>query len=111
MSLTSQATQQKFPFPYEAVFDSTLQAITNCGMKVKSTDKVIGRITASVGMSLFSYGENITVIIESINDTTTSVGMESALKIGFNLAGAGKHQKNFDKVIAETSRLLQSSNG
>lgn len=56
MSIASQATQQKFPFSYDAVFDGLVEVIPNLGMSVKSQDKLIGRITASAGMSLFSWG-------------------------------------------------------
>jgi hypothetical protein len=51
MSIASQATQQKFPFSYEAVFDGLAEVIPSVGMRLKSQDKVIGRITASAGMS------------------------------------------------------------
>lgn len=65
MSISSQATQQNFPFSYDAVFDGLTEVITKVGFKLKSADKVIGRISASTGMSLFSYGENLTLVIEN----------------------------------------------
>lgn len=76
-------------------------------MSIKSQDKVIGRITASTGMSLFSYGENLTIAVEKIDDNSTIVGIESALKVGINLAGARRHQKNFNKIIATLSQNVQ----
>lgn len=107
MGFASQSTQQKFPFPYEKVFDGLLVAIPSCGMSVKSSDKVIGRITASAGISLLSWGENVAIRVEKIDDSSTLVSIESSLKLGMNVAGAHRHQKNFDKIIAELSTHLQ----
>lgn len=109
MSLSSQGTQQKFPFSYDAVFDGLINIIPTAGFKLKSSDKIIGRITASTGWSLFSYGENITIVVEKIDDEKTSVGIESALKVGVNVAGAHRHTKNFNKIIESLSTYLQST--
>lgn len=107
MSIASQATQQKFPFSYEAVFAGLVDAIANSGMSIKSQDKVIGRVTASAGMSLMSWGENLTIIVEKIDENSTIVGIESSLKFGANLAGAHRHQKNFNRIISSLSSILQ----
>jgi len=85
----SQATQQKFPFSYEAVFDGLVKVIP------------------SAGMSLFSWGENLTLVVEKIDENSTIIGIESALKFGGSLAGSHRHQKNFDKIIAALSQNLQ----
>ena len=79
----------------------------NIGMSVKNHDRVIGRITASSGMSLFSWGENITVVVEKVDEDSCVVGIESALKVGFNVGGAHRHQKNFDRIITALSKKLQ----
>ena len=108
MSLSSQGTQQKFPFAYEDVFDGLLEVIPKTGFKLKSSDKLIGRISASTGWSLFSYGESITIVVEKIEDEKTLVGIESSSKVGFNVAGAHRHTKNFNKIIESLSTHLQS---
>lgn len=107
MSFASQGTQQKFPFTYNQVFEALLEAIPECGMDVKSSDKVIGRITASAGISLLSWGENIAIVIEKVSAKSTLVAIESSLKVGFNYGGAHRHQKNFDKIIMKTSEILK----
>ena len=109
MSFASQATQQKFPFPYDAVIQGLASVLPHIGLKVKSVDPVIGRISASAGMSLFSWGENVTIVIERVEDNVTLVAMESALKVGFNAGGAHRHAKNFNKIIEALSRYLQQS--
>jgi hypothetical protein len=108
MSLGSQSTNQSFPFAYDKVFDALSAAIPACGMKLKSADRVIGRITGSSGMSFFSYGENVTLVVERVDNSNTRVSMESSLKVGINVAGAHRHSKNFDRVIAAASARLQA---
>ena len=108
MSFASQITQQKMPFPYDDVFDALVAVIPSIGFKLKSQDRLIGRITTSTGMSLFSYGENLTIVVEKVEDGITLIGIESALKVGINVAGAHRHSKNFNKLIEALSAYLQN---
>ncbi len=108
MSFASQGTQQKVPFPYDDVFDGVVAVIPTIGFRLKSQDRVIGRITASTGMSLFSWGENLTIVVEKLNDSSTLVAIESALKVGINVAGAHRHGKNFNRLIEALSSYLQT---
>ena len=108
MSFESQTMQQKFPFPYDEVFDGICYVIPALGFKLKSSDKVLGRISASTGITLFSYGENLTITVEKF-DEGTLVGMESVLKFGLNFAGGHRHQENFNELIEALSKHLQST--
>lgn len=108
MSFASQGTQQKFPFAYGAVYQGLVVVIPAIGFSLKSNDPVIGRISASAGLSLFSWGENITIVVEKVTDTSTLVAVESTLKVGINAAGAHRHAKNFNKIIEALSSHLQS---
>ena len=105
VSFASQATQQKFPFPYDDVFNGLAQVLPALGMNVKEADKVIGRINASTGMSLFSWGENLSLIVEKVDESSCVVGIESGLKVSINAAGAHRHQKNFNNIISALSKL------
>jgi hypothetical protein len=90
------------------VFDGLVAVIPDIGFSLKSQDRVIGRITATTGVSLFSWGENLTIVAEKIDEKNTLVGLESALKLGMNVAGAHRHAKNFDKLIEALSGHLQT---
>jgi hypothetical protein len=107
MGFASQATNQKFPFPYDYVFDGLVFVLPHVGMQIVKADKLIGRITAKTGMTLFSYGENVTLIVERIDAAATGVRIESSLKVGFNVAGADRHARNFEKIITALSTHLQ----
>jgi hypothetical protein len=90
------------------VFDGLVAVIPDIGFSLKSQDRVIGRITASTGVSLFSWGENLTIVTEKIDEKNTLVGLESALKLGMNVAGAHRHARNFNKLIEALSGHLQA---
>lgn len=108
MSASSQATKQKFPFSYDAVFDGLIMVLPRLEMSIKNQDKLIGRITASAFMSLMSWGENLTIIVEKIDEQSTTIEIESSLKMGINLSGAHRHQKNFEEIIMHLSKYLQN---
>jgi hypothetical protein len=108
MSFAFQETQQRFPFSCEDVFDGLIYVLPTIDLTVKEADKVIGRISASTGMSLFSWGENIALVVESIDESSCRIGLQSSLKVGANIGGAHRHQKNFDRIISALSKFLQS---
>jgi hypothetical protein len=108
VSIASQGTEQKFPFPYDDVFDGIVSVLPRIRFKLKSKDKVIGRISASTGASAFSWGENITIVVEKLGERDTLVSIASNLKVGMNVAGSHRHAKNFDKLIQALSSYLQS---
>lgn len=108
MSFASQGTQQKLPFSYDAVFDGIVAVMPTIGFSLKSQDRVIGRITAGTGMSLFSWGENLAIVVEKVDDRSTLVSIESTLKVGINVTGAHRHAKNFNKLIEALSWHLQN---
>lgn len=107
MGTGSQASRQRFPFDCDDLFSSALSALKAEGFKVRHLDRTIGRISASTGMSLFSWGENLTLTIEPDGDGGAVLGIESSLKVGVNLAGNHRHSKNFDKIVRATSRELK----
>jgi WD40 repeat protein len=108
LGLADQQTQQKFPFPHEDVFDGLLAIIPrNWSWTLKSHDRLLGRITVSTLGSLFSYGENITMKLDKIDEENTLVTIESSLKVGMNIAAAHRHAANFESIISELSHYLQ----
>ena len=107
MSIANQSTQQKFPYGYDEVFEAVVEAISEVDFNLKSQDKTIGRITASTGMSLFSWGENLTIVVERDGSNNTVVAIDSAMKLGTNVAGLQRHVKNFDQLIQAVSAKLR----
>lgn len=107
MSFASQSTQQVFPFPADVVYEKLLEAIPEVGMSVKQKDDILRRVSVSTGMSLFSWGENVSIVVNTNGDDSCVVGIDSSLKLGINVTGAHRHQKNFDKIIFALSNKLK----
>lgn len=111
MSITSQATQYKLPFDYEAVSIGLVKVVPEIGMTVKAnskslfdgisegTTKGICRITVSAGIFSF-WREDLIIVVEKIDDNSTNVGIDAALIVGTSLA---QQQKAFNKIIAALS--------
>jgi len=107
MGLINSNTQQQFPFPADAVFNAVLKAAPGAGFKITGSDPVIGRIYASTGMSLLSWGENVTIVVQPTGAGGSVLGIESELKVAFNLFGGIKHSANFNNLINAVSAQLQ----
>ncbi|MBZ0190102.1 MAG: hypothetical protein K8F34_00250 [Candidatus Kuenenia stuttgartiensis] len=107
--MTHQSTQQKLPFSYEVVFNAIITVLPSIRFRLKYKNKDIGRITANTGMSLFSMGECITILVEKVDDNKTTLTIESALKFGSSIFAHHRHTKNFNRLIKALSEYLQSS--
>jgi hypothetical protein len=107
MALGDAATEQHLPFPYDRVFDALIAALPETGFAVRSQDRVIGRVTASAGMSAFSYGENMSVQVRRIDDQSCVLILQSNLKVAANWGGASKNAKNAERIISAVSARLQ----
>jgi hypothetical protein len=109
VGLGNQSTDQQFPFSGELVFKKLLEVLPLQGYTIKASDALIGRITASAGMSLFSWGENISLAVLKINANSCSLKIDSSLKLGTNISGVHRNQKNIDNIILSLSGILQES--
>jgi hypothetical protein len=103
---------QRFPYSSDQVFSGLLHVLPQNGFKIKSHDEEIGRIECSSGMSLFSWGENISLSIEGIDSSSTRLNIHSGLKVqGARQAlitGEGRNAKNISLIIAALTAYLKS---
>ena len=75
-----------FPQPARRVYTATKKAIERCGQfkRIECNDQTF-TITARHGMSLFSFGENITIHFVATGTNETEVRIESASRIFLNI--------------------------
>ena len=111
MALLDHNGECEFPLSKEKVFEAICQAIpTISGLKLDSSDKLLGRIIVKAGVSLFSWGENIPIQLMEISENKTKVQITSSPKTGIMFGGAfdmGKNRKNIESILSATSQLLQ----
>ena len=93
---------------YEATTDATFQAVVRAvervGMKVKEVDDTRGVVSATTGMTIWSWGERVDVRVVSATSSTTNVTVSIALK--FQLFGWGQQQRVADGLLDEIGRQL-----
>lgn len=83
-----------FHYDIEEVFEATVRAIDdNSSMKINSQDESTGLINACVGVSLFSWGDDVTIKVFERSDGNTEVKIVSAEKCLDD-----KHDKNTQKI-------------
>lgn len=96
--------------PYAQVFEAAVQALPTIKMSVRSADPQQGVIVASTGMSLASWGEDVTIRLGASEDgRSTNLWMESKMKFG--LVNWGKHRKNFEAIVRAVQARLGPPGG
>lgn len=108
MGVGDQAREQRFPFSAEVVFAQLQSVLPQLGFKVREVDTLLCRITASTGVSLMSWGENLALAVNAQEENTCVLRIDSGVKIGMNFTGSHRNSKNIDTVIGGLSRALQS---
>ena len=69
-----------YEYPYQRVYSAALSAAERCGFRIDEEDEDEGIIQASAGMSLWSWGEYITIEISRVT-TGIEVTLSSNAKI------------------------------
>ena len=88
-----------FNQPARRVYTATKKAIERCGQfkRIECNDQTF-TITARHGMSLLSFGENITIHVVAIGSNETEVRIESASRIFLNIINGGANKKNVQSL-------------
>ena len=81
--------------PARRVYTATKKAVQQCGQfkRIEFNDRTF-TITARHGMSLLSFGENLTIHVVATGTQETEVRIESASRIFLNFIIGGANKKN-----------------
>ena len=81
------------------VYTATKKAIERCGQfkRIECNDQTF-TITARHGMSLLSFGENITIHVVATSTQESEVRIESASRIFLNIINGGANKKNVQSL-------------
>ena len=88
-----------FTQPARRVYTATKKAIERCGQfkHVECNDQTF-TIAARHGMSLLSFGENITIHVVATSTQESEVRIESASRIFINFINGGANKKNVQSL-------------
>jgi len=112
MSIVDHQGEVEYPFTFQTVFKAIMEAAPNIdGLSLDSADEMSGHIAFKAGVSLASWGENITVQLIKVAPTQTKMLILSTPKTGVMFGGAmdlGKNHQNIEKIINEVSAVLST---
>jgi len=91
--------------PYDRVFGMMITVMTNIGIKTYKCDPATKIFTASTGMNLTSYGEDLMIAITP-TVKGSAVRIRSECSLATQLVDWGKNKKNIDRFAQELGRLL-----
>lgn len=107
MSLVDRLDKVHYPFPYESIYNATIAAINSTGrMKIISADPNTGYITARAAVSMWSWGENITIQLNRIDDSNTNLEISSQPRMRLTLVDYGKNRRNINVILSQISAHL-----
>ncbi len=95
-----------FGYDLNTVFGAVLQAASPAGLSVVNYDTVNGIINLSKGMSLFTWGESITVMMGVIPDGRTGLTIISSPNLGTEFAARSQNRKNAEALADQLCILL-----
>jgi len=101
-----QSTDQKFLFSQSVVYEAVLGVLPELGFDIVREDKYIARIEAKIGVSAFSWGEKLSVIVEGLDENMSILRIESSLKISMNIAGSHRYQQHFSNITFALAKRL-----
>jgi hypothetical protein len=98
----------EFPFPKQVVFRALCAAVEELkGMKIEIRDNLASRLDVKTGMSLFSWGECVSISVTASGANAAVVSVQSAAKtIMGSITTHSKNRKNIKDIINNTSKVL-----
>src|SRR5829696_6328797 len=88
----------------DVTFAAVVRAVERVGMRVKEIDDTRGVVTATTGVTIWSWGERVEVRLAPAAPSTTNVTVSIALK--FQLFGWGQQQRVANGLLDEIGRQL-----
>lgn len=92
---------------YAALCSAALQLQREKNYSLKASDDITRRVVMKTGISLVSWGENITISIIAEPNGTSSISISSGTKTGTPL-DFGKNNKNINEIMDAFSKQLKN---
>ncbi len=91
----------------EETIEIVLKAVSDIkSFKVKKVDSEEHIIYVNVRMSMFSWGERLTVYLNKMDDNKTQLSFNSKSKLGTEIAANSKNKKNIEKLINAINQYI-----
>lgn len=112
MSIVDHNQGVQVPYSIEDTFMALRQACQNLdGFNINDFDETLKILYLKAGVSLFSWGENITVTVASCDNGNSEISILSTPKTGVMFGGTvdmGKNRKNINTIMSALSEELKN---
>lgn len=94
---------EEFPIGADKLLQAVTRACSNIGYSVTKSDPTVRRLKVSTGMSLFSYGEELEVVVSPKNQSQSVLYIEAKPRAWFNVTSnpSGAVTNLLEKVKVE----------
>jgi len=113
MGLTDKSLDFSLPFGKSKIIEAANTVVQKMkGFSIKSSNEMTGIMIIKTGASATSWGENITLSIDEINDQKSKISITSSSKTGILAGGAfsPKNQANIELLVNNISAHLKGEN-
>jgi hypothetical protein len=100
--------QENIQAPLELVFQIAQQALNELNLRIHSIDNEAKLVEASKKTSLFSFGEDITIKLESTSDNTTMIFISSQSKFP-QIIDWGTNADNKIAIINQIKMIIENN--
>lgn len=90
---------RKYKAEPEKIFENLKKLSSDSEFNVDKVDEVNQRLKLSTGLSLFSYGEEVEVLVNREIDGGARVYVNSKPKIWFNVTAEGNNKRNVQRIF------------
>ena len=102
-TLNSSEPQRVYAKEYDEVFSEAVNVVSLLSWELTHTEKDAGIIQAETPMSLFTYGDEVTIRLEQQENGRVRVDMSSSTDQAVDW---GKNEKNIQEFYAKLGELL-----
>lgn len=107
MGFADQQLQLQVPYSPDDTFNALKAAMEKLPkVKVDSALPTTRTVAAEIGMSLWSWGENISISVVPV-EGGSGVTVKSSSKVRANVLNGGKNAKNIAKIVDALSKELE----
>ena len=96
-----------FDAPYNTVYIKSLQTAKQLDLKIYKEDISTGIILFKVGVSLWSFGEDFRVSIESRSKNKTKVSIRSESSVAVQAFDWGKNRDNINTFFKALTTMMK----
>lgn len=107
MGFADQQLQIQVPYSPDDTFNALKAAMEKLPkVKVDSASPATRTVAAEIGMSLWSWGENISISVVPV-EGGSGVTVNSSSKVRTNVLNGGKNAKNIAEIVDALSKELE----